>query len=382
MNSRKDLMKKAAFIYSENFEKYRYPPEHPFNVSRAGETYKILTSMHLLDNDETIVVEAKPAETATLKKFHTSEYLSILKKAAEGKCLSEALSFGIGTGDCPVFKDMYDYSALACGATIAAAELITKNKAKYAFNPSGGFHHAGSAHASGFCYLNDIAIGCLLLAERNKKVFYLDVDVHHGNGVCSFFYDRSDVMTVSFHETGRMLYPGTGFEDEIGEGAGEGYCINVPLPINTYDEAYFNAFREIVPPLLESYQPDVIVFELGVDGLAGDPLAHLSLTNNLYADIIHLLLNYNLPILMTGGGGYNLKNTVRAWALAFSILAGEDTDMYPGVSGVMLENTEWQGGLQDRKLTVSRHQKKTVKPVLETTIKRVKQNVFPIHQLC
>jgi len=328
-------------------------------------------------------VAPKPAERVVLKKFHSARYLHALKTAAEGKWDSNALNMGIGTSDCPVFEGLYDYAALVAGGTITAAKLILSGDADAAFNPSGGFHHAGPERASGFCYINDVALGCIVLAEAGKKVLYLDVDVHHGDGVAYAFYERSDVMTISFHQNPRTLFPGTGFEDEIGTGKGKGYCVNVPLPIGTYDQVYMEAFEALAPPLIEAFNPDVIVFELGADALAGDPLAHLYLTNNVYADIIDSLLGFNKPILATGGGGYNVENTARAWALAWSILAGADSsqDMNLGVGGVMLGGTDWQGGLRDRTLAVSSQQQNAVIPAIEATIKAVKANIFPIHRL-
>jgi acetoin utilization protein AcuC len=262
---------------------------------------------------------------------------------------------------------MYDGAALAVGGTLVGAKLILSGEADVAFNPSGGFHHAGPERASGFCYINDVALACMILAEEGKRVLYLDVDVHHGDGVAYAFYDRCDVMTISFHEDPRMLFPGTGFADEIGTGEGKGYCVNVPLPIGTYDEAYMKAFKTIALPLIEAYNPDVIVFELGADALAGDPLAHLRLTNNTYADIIDHLLSFDRPILMTGGGGYDIDNTVRAWALAWSLLC---------VGG-----SSQQKGLRDETLAVSEPQRDAVTPRIETTIEAVKANVFSFHGL-
>jgi len=190
-------------------------------------------------------------------------------------------------------------------------------------------------------------------------------------------------MTISFHESPGTLFPGTGREDEIGSGQGKGYCVNVPLPVGTYDEVYMKAFETIALPLIGAYNPDVIVFELGADALAGDPLAHLYLTNNVYADVIEHLLSFNKPIVATGGGGYNVSNTVRAWALAWSILTGtgSGSDMDHAVGGVMLESTDWQGGLRDRAFVVSQSQREMVVPVVEATIEAVKANIFPIHKL-
>jgi acetoin utilization protein AcuC len=376
-------MRKAAFVHSPELEKFRYPPECPFNVNRAGQVRKILDSKGLLTGPNRRQVAPEPAGRIVLKKFHTARYLHVLKNAAEGHWQPDALSMGIGTSDCPIFRDMYDYSVWACGATLTGAELILSSSADVAFNPSGGLHHAGPEYASGFCYINDMAIACMVLAEAGKRVLYFDVDVHHGDGVQNAFYNRCDVMTISFHQSGRTLFPGTGFEDEIGQGQGKGYCVNVPLPVGTYDGAYMKAFEAIALPLIKAYNPDVIVFELGADGLAGDPLANLCLTNNTYAEIIEHLLTFDKPILATGGGGYNINNTVRAWVLAWTIFACEPDERQAnlGTGGVMLESTEWLGGLQDRQLAVSSQQRSIVLAAIDATIEAVKSNVFSIHGL-
>lgn len=375
--------KKAVFIHSPELEKFSYPVDCPFNTDRAGQVRKVLNSMGLLSGPGRSEAAPVAAERVVLKKFHSARYLHALRAAAKGRWDIEALNMGIGTVDCPVFAGMYDYPALATGGTLTAADLILSGSAELAFNPSGGFHHAGPERASGFCYINDVALACIVLAEKGKRVLYLDVDVHHGDGVAYAFYDRSDVMTISLHESPKTLFPGTGSEDEIGTGAGEGYCVNVPLPVGTYDEAYLKAFNAIVPPLARAYKPDVLVFELGADALAGDPLAHLRLTNNVYVEIINHLLTYDKPILMTGGGGYNVDNTVRAWALAWTVLCGADGGQYagPAVGGVMLQTTDWQGGLRDRALAVSQQQRRSVELAIDSTIKAVKAKVFPIHRL-
>lgn len=376
-------MRKAAFIYSQELEKYSYPSEHPFNTVRAKKTRNTVKSIGLLSGAGRIEVAPVPAERIVLRKFHTGRYLHALKKTGKGKFDAEALSMGIGTEDCPIFEGLYDYAVLAAGGTLEGARMLLSGDADIVFNPSGGYHHAGPEKAAGFCYINDVALACMVLAENRKRVLYLDVDVHHGDGVAEAFYDRSDVMTMSFHQNPKTLFPGTGFEDEIGKGGGEGYCVNVPLPIGTYDRAYMKAFNAIAPPLIEAYNPDVIVFELGADALAGDPLAHLRLTNNVYARIIDYLMGLNKPILVTGGGGYNVDNTVRAWAFAWSLFCNADSsdNISHAIGGILLESTEWQGGLRDREIAVSEAQREKVIPAIDSTIKQIKTNIYPIHGL-
>ena len=366
------VTREAVFIYSPELEEYQYPPEHPFNTIRAKKVREIAASMGLLSGAGPLGASRRevapvPAERIVLKKFHSARYLHALKTASEGKLEAEAFSMGLGTPDCPVFKGMYDGAALVVGGTLVGAKLILSGSADVAFNPSGGFHHAGPERASGFCYINDVALACMILAEEGKRVLYLDVDVHHGDGVAYAFYDRRDVMTISFHQSGRTLFPGTGFADEIGTGEGKGYCVNVPLPIGTYDEAYMKAFKSIALPLIGAFEPDIFVFELGADALAGDPLANLQLTNNVYVDIINHLLNFDKPILATGGGGYDVDNTVRAWAIAWSFLCGGGGSQ--------------QEGLRDKTLAVSGQQRDAVTPAVEATIEAVKANVFSYHGL-
>jgi acetoin utilization protein AcuC len=375
--------RKAVFIHSEEIEKYRYPEDCPFKAERAGRTRRVLYTMGLLWTETTREVAPVPVPRTVLKKFHSARYLHALRSAQKGKWELDALHMGVGTDDCPVFRGMYDYAVLAAGATLVGAEMILSGQAEIAFNPSGGYHHAFPEKAAGFCYINDNALACTILSEAGKRVLYLDIDVHNGDGVAAAFYDRSDVMTISLHENPRTLFPGTGFEEEIGEGEGRGYCVNLPLPVGTFDQAYLHAFQEIVPPLIEAYNPDVIVFELGADSLAGDPLAHLQLTNNVYAEVIQRLLRFNKPILATGGGGYHVENTVRAWALAWTVLSGQDLDvgMDAGIGGVMLQSTDWQGGLRDRELPVTSQQRDMVMPALESSIETIKAKVFPRHGL-
>jgi acetoin utilization protein AcuC len=376
-------MRKAGFIYSRELEKYGYPPEHPFNTIRPKKTREIVSSMGLLSGAGRSEAAPVAVERVVLKKFHTARYLHALRKASPRRWDAEAFDMGLGTEDCPIFNRLYDYAVLAAGGTLVGAKLILSGSADVAFNPSGGFHHAGPERASGFCYINDVALACTVLAEAGKRVLYLDVDVHHGDGVAYAFYDRSDVMTISLHENPRLLFPGTGFENEIGKGQGKGYCVNVPLPIGTYDQAYMKAFDAVARPLIEAFKSDVIVIQLGADALAGDPLAHLYLTNNVYVDILSSLLSLDTPILATGGGGYNIDNTVRAWALAWCVLcgAGSEDSTESGVSAVGTGSKSKQNDLRDKPLPVSGQQRETVTRAIETTIEKVKANIFSLHGL-
>lgn len=373
--------RKLAFLYSPEVEALSYPPDCPFKTQRAGLTLSRLKSFGLIGDGQRFEVSPRRASLDDLKKFHTAGYLEELQRAATGELTVEGLQMGIGGSDTPVFKDMFTYGTWACGAGIAAADLLLQGRADVAFNLLGGFHHAFPERAGGFCYLNDVALASLRLAEAGKRVLYLDVDAHHGDGVQAAFYGRKDVLTISMHESGRTLYPWGGFEDELGEGAGRGYNVNIPLPAGTYDEAFLLAFDRAVVPLLEAFAPDVLVLELGMDILAGDPLTHLRMTNNVVVEVVERLLRQRCPILVAGGGGYHVENTVRGWALAWRTFSG-DSDEYDfgmGLGGVMLASTEWAGGLRDRVLAVSAEQQRVVEAELSATLARVGESAFKFH---
>jgi len=370
--------RKLAFIYSPEIAGLSYPPDCPFNTSRAIRLRDRLLTFGLLEGE----VAPRVASRAELEQFHTARYLDELERASAGDLRVEGLHMGLGTTETPVFRELYAYGAAAAGASLTAAELILDGKAEIAFTPWGGLHHAMPEKAAGFCYINDVVLACQRLARAGKRVLCLDVDAHHGDGTQAAFYSRRDVMTISLHESGKTLFPWGGFEDEIGAGDGLGFNVNVPLPSETYDEMYFFAFRKVALPLIEAYRPDVLVLELGMDALAGDPLTHLRLTNNVFADLLNRLRRLPVPVLVTGGGGYHIENTVRGWALAWKTLAGEEEhDLSIGMGGMMLGSSEWSGGLRDLDLPVSPAQRTAVEPVVRATIARVQELVFPLHGL-
>ncbi|MBN2302288.1 MAG: acetoin utilization protein AcuC [Lentisphaerae bacterium] len=377
------MTRKKYFLHCPDLDRGGYPPDCPFNTHRAGLTRKKLVSIGALTGSDIEERAPVPAVRQELELFHTARYLNIIREAENGNLTVESLEAGLGTPDCPVFKGMYDFVALACGASITGARLILAGEAFMAFNPSGGFHHAEPEKAGGFCYMNDVVLAAIILTQSHKRVAFIDLDVHHCDGVQKAFYDRNDVITISLHENGKTLFPGTGWESETGHGAGEGYNVNIPLPVGTYDGAYKYAFQNAAFPLLKAYDPDVVILELGMDGLAGDPLAHLNLTNNVHADIISMIMSIGKPILMTGGGGYNVPNTVRGWALAWRVLCGEEGggELGLGMGGVMLETTEWTGGLRDRILISDAGTRMAIDREVKRVVGRIKATLFPYHGL-
>ncbi len=362
--------RRAAFLHSDELEQYHYPPEFPFNSQRAGNVKRILASHGLLSGDYRRQVDPVAATRDEMTVIHSADYLDALQAAQEGRLGVEGLHMGLGTPDCPVFEGMYDYAALACGATLTGVKLVLAGETDAAFNPSGGYHHAFESRAAGFCYINDSAIACWHLAAAGKKVLYLDIDAHHGDGVQDAFYGRNDVMTISFHESGRTLFPGTGFEDEIGQGDGTGYCVNVPFPPGIYDEAYLDAFDQIAVPLIGVFDPDVIVLELGMDALSDDPLTHMELTNNTYAAVVEHVVNTGKNVLAVGGGGYHLANTARGWALCWSVLSGAESDAH-----------DMAVDLRDRAGVPDANQSQVIQQAVRDTIDKIRANVFSLHGL-
>jgi acetoin utilization protein AcuC len=373
--------RKLAFIYSPEVEALPYPPDCPFRTDRATLTRRRLISFGLLGIPTRIEIPGRKASLADLGQFHTPAYLDELQRAASGELSVAGLHMGLGGADTPVFREMFEYASWATGAGLTAAEALLDGRADIAFNLHGGFHHAFAEKAGGFCYLNDVVLTCHRLAQAGKRVVCLDVDAHHGDGTQAAFYHRNDVFTISLHESGKTLFPWGGFEDEIGTGPGTGFNANLSLPAGTYDDAFRLAFNDVAVPLISAYAPDVIVTELGMDTLAGDPLTHLHMTNNVVVDVIERLMAFRVPLLVIGGGGYHVENTVRAWALAWRTACGEgDEDIYSlGLGGVMLGSTEWAGGLRDRELVVTDERRQNVGPSLLESMEAVKRHVLPYH---
>jgi len=205
-----------------------------------------------------------------------------------------------------------------------ALREVAAGRSKVAFHTGGGFHHAHHAKASGFCYVNDIAVAIAEQVELGKRVLYLDIDAHHGDGVQEAFYDSDRVMTVSIHESPEHLFPGTGYVHELGEGEGIGFSVNVPLEPGSADPTCIEAFEGVLPSVISSFSPDLLVMQLGVDSMSRDPLAHLKLTTK---SLDHILVRvrelYSGPIMATGGGGYEMDTVARGWTLAWSILSSQ-----------------------------------------------------------
>jgi acetoin utilization protein AcuC len=261
-------------------------------------------------------------------------------KAIDGGEVDErkGLEFGLGTPDDPIFAGMHRASAAVCGASITAAELVARGQAQHAFNPAGGLHHARRREASGFCIYNDpaAAIAKILEMQPDWRVMYVDVDVHHGDGVQWIFYDEPRVLTVSLHQSGRYLYPGTGFEDEIGTGEGAGTSINVPLLPLTGEADYLWALDRVLTEAATAFKPHVLLTQLGADTHYNDPLANLGLTMAAYPHMAQILHRVAHDLcenrwVATGGGGYQAETVVpKVWTIHFAEMCGAPELIPPG----------------------------------------------------
>jgi len=320
-------MRKTALIYSPRFKDYDFGPSHPMKPVRVARSYELMRACGLLETDGLSVVRPSLADEETIALVHTREYIEVVRAPSEGRSLRNPYAFGLGTVDNPITEKIYEATALIAGASVLAADLVVDRKAEVAFNPAGGLHHAHRSRAAGFCVFNDPAIAISHLLRRTgegAKVAYLDIDAHHGDGVQEVFYDRRDVLTISIHESGRYLFPGVGYVDEIGEGEGKGYSVNLPLAPYTDDEIYLWAFREAVIPVLEAFSPDFVFTQLGVDTHYEDPLTHMCLTTHGYVAVIDEIAARCPRWIALGGGGYHMTVVPRAWTLALSHMIGVD----------------------------------------------------------
>lgn len=319
--------RRASFISSPDLWKHGFGGTHPLKPERLARTVALLEAYGAFDRTNVQVVEPRPATIEELALFHTPEYIDAVRRLSEGDRSIPAYLYGFGPGDNPVFQGMYESSRLKTGGGIRGAEMLLDGACDIAFNFSGGLHHARPARASGFCIFNDVAVAIRWLVEQGNRVAYVDIDAHHGDGVQYAFYDTDQVLTISLHQDGHTLFPGSGFADETGTGRGKGYSVNVPLRPKTDDELYLWAFREIVPPLIKRFAPDVLVTQLGVDTHFKDPITHLFLTTHGHEALFRELAALTPGRwLACGGGGYNLDVVPRSWTLAFGVMSEQTLD--------------------------------------------------------
>ena len=367
--------------YSEKFQAYNFGPEHPFNPARLMLAYKLMAEEGLIDG-QTCNVGPEPAEVADLQRVHTLEYIASVKAEEPD------LAFGLGSDDTPVFPGIYEASRLLAGSSIDAARRMVSEDCS-AFNIGGGLHHAMPSYASGFCVFDDPALAISVLKERFEKVLYIDIDGHHGDGVQQIFYEDPDILTVSMHESGLYLFPGTGFIDETGSGRGRGYSVNIPMPMYAGDEEYQCAFEEIVPRFFEWFEPQVVVAQLGVDTHYSDPLTTLNMTIAGYTYLVKRIIELTAKhacgrLLALGGGGYNMEVVPVAWASVLHLMRGDPLPEYlpPYWVEFFMNLVEREPlSLPDVEIRVGSETKKRITGELELTLHGLKEKVNEIHKI-
>jgi acetoin utilization protein AcuC len=322
------MQDRAIFYYGPAFQKYRFHDEHPFNPLRLQLTWDLLQELHALRPEQ--VREPVAASRDELELAHDRRYIEAVMAASSLLTVApeELAELGLHTEDTPVFPGMHEAASIIAGTTLDACRTVYEGRAVHAMNMAGGLHHAHRGQASGFCVYNDIGVAIAYLRKTyNARVAYIDTDAHHGDGVEQLFYEDPNVLTISLHETGRYLFPGTGGVEERGDGPGYGYAVNIPLEAFTEDGSYIEILQNCVPPLIASFQPDIIISQNGCDSHRYDPLTHLAATTRLFAEIprlVHRLAHEHCQgkWVAVGGGGYDIWRVVpRAWAMLWAEMA-------------------------------------------------------------
>lgn len=318
---------RAGLVVCPDAKLYDHGQGHPLRPQRVLLTWDLIEAVGLLELPNVERLGCEPATDAELQLVHSSDFIDATKRAGDGEG-GDYRTYGYGPGDNPIFPRMHEAAAIVAGASIAAARAVLEGSVAHAFNAAGGLHHAMPSRASGFCVYDDPAIAIAwLLAQGVERVAYVDVDVHHGDGPQAIFWKDPRVLTISIHESGEYLFPGTGAASERGGGEAEGTKVNVPLPPGTGDQKWLATFREVVPSLVREWRPDVLVTQLGCDTHVTDPLAHLRLTTFAYRETAKMLheLAHEAAVgrwVATGGGGYQWATVVpRTWTMYFAEMA-------------------------------------------------------------
>jgi acetoin utilization protein AcuC len=339
-------------VHGPSLTSYSFGDDHPLQPSRHELTVSLLTMLGWLDTPGVSVEEPRPATLSELLTAHTLPYIQAVQTAqaiARGERPPADLRiYGLGSEDNPLFPFMHEAPALLAGASVQTMHAILEGRALHAYNPAGGMHHAMRARAAGFCIYNDVVVAVAAAVGQGHRVAYVDLDAHHGDGVQAAFYDDPRVLTISVHESGEFLFPGTGDVTETGAGEGTGTCINVPLPPQSGDESVLLAYDRVVEPALLAYAPDLIVTQTGCDTHHADPLTDLAGTMRLYpalAERLHAVAHRASAgrWLIVGGGGYDpVDVTPRAWTAFIGTVLGRQVD------GVVLP-PEWRRASRARR---------------------------------
>ncbi|MFB6249040.1 MAG: acetoin utilization protein AcuC [Salinibacter sp.] len=334
----------ATLLFHDRYLDYDFGPEHPFSPVRQKMVVDLLAALgHPID-----AVAPPVASREAVRRVHSEQFVDKVEAASDGAAPARARDYGLDTGDVPVFEGMDAAARGLVGGTLHGARLIDDGTASRVLQLGGGLHHAQRGRASGFCVYNDLSVAIDWLRDRGLRVAYVDIDVHHGDGVQALHYNDPGALTISLHESGRFLFPGSGAVEEIGEGAGEGSALNVPLAPRTETDSYLDAFGRVVPYALKQFGPDVIVAQCGADAHFRDPLADLLLTSRAYESLFRRLLDLAETytggrILCTLGGGYHLDAVARIWTLLALVV--QDLELPESIPAAWRER--WEARIGD-----------------------------------
>ena len=314
-----------SYFHDSSIGEYYYGPGHPMKPQRLQMTHHLILSYNLYKKMD--VYRPHHATDEEMMLFHSPEYIDFMRRVTPDTQQDFAKQLQRFNGeDCPVFDGLYDYCRIYTGGSIDGAMKLNHGIADVAINWAGGLHHAKRSEASGFCYVNDIVLGILELLKYHPRVLYLDIDIHHGDGVEEAFCTTDRVMTVSFHKYGDYFFPGTGDVKDVGVKAGKYYSLNVPLKDGMNDESYQRIFVPVMQKVMEIYQPTALVLQCGSDSLSGDRLGCFNLSVRGHAECVRRMLTYCLPTLILGGGGYTIRNVARCWTYETAVVLGEELE--------------------------------------------------------
>ena len=377
------MPQQISLIYSSQFSDYSYGECHPFKVDRYRLTYELMQSYNLTAAARVKLVECPVVEESLLLDFHRHDYLQTLKKFSADDDVHANFFYGLGDVENPVFKGLYDWARLMCGGSVEAVRQVAEEGCRAAFSMAGGWHHAHSARASGFSYLNDAVIAIHQLLKQGKRVVYVDIDAHHGDGVQEAFYATDQVMTISIHENGKDFYPYSGFVDEVGCGDGYGYSINVPLVAHSDDLIFEQACQRVILPLIDAFAPDILVTQMGADPLRTDPLTRLECTTGFMEYAARLFMDTGIPWVALGGGGYDRLNVARAWTLLWADMLDINVDdelpeqFYP----TLVELEENCRQLRDKPHMAAPDDFALAQQSLDKNISFLQRQIFPLFKL-
>ena len=317
------MPKRVSYFYDAEIGNYHYGQGHPMKPHRVRMTHNLVVNYGLYRRME--VFRPKPVSPGQMTRFHSDDYINFLRIITPDNMheyLKQLQRFNVGE-DCPVFDGLFEFCQLYTSGSIGGAVRLNANTSDIVINWAGGLHHAKKSEASGFCYINDCVLAILELLKHHHRVLYIDIDIHHGDGVEEAFYTTDRVMTVSFHKFGEY-FPGTGDVKDDGYGKGRGTAINFPLQDGMDDESYERIFRPVIQRIMDRFSPGAVVLQCGADSLSGDRLGCFNLSIRGHAKCVEFVKSFNVPLLVLGGGGYTLRNVPRCWTYETSVLLETD----------------------------------------------------------